>query len=656
MPIVRSLARWLADRLSKRQKLRLAIRWYELKGLQRLSAEEKIAYAGMLHENGSSERAVATLTDLLGKHEVAQAYERRAHIYNETGREEDAIADLDAAIRLDPEPYLVWYTRAISHNNRGEYESAARDFREAARRRGDSKASTYYELGNVYMKMGRDAEAEESYRLAASEPEHAIPHYYYRHAQALDRLNRRDEALSALSEGIRLHDEWRRAQDRGAAFFRARTRYSPSAIASFIQGAEEEFGFRAYQATLLEAKGQIDAACEALDTAIRRYPSAIALQLRKARLLREADRADEAARSLLELLATHPQALAAHLELSAVRRAQGKLEEAVLVLEEAKKQAPKHPVVRFWLTDALRDAGRAEAALEENGELLKLEPEDPLNWKQRAEMLLEAERFREAEEAYTRALEREQAAETYMRRSFARYRDNRYEEAMMDIQSAGKIDPGVLKSSKTAYALGELYMGIGNAELADGEYSKALALEPDNPQIYERRARCRYAADRFEEALEDCKRGLQLTGANAKLIWLRGLIHYRMDDLEGARMDLSAYAELEPDDAQAYYNLGLIYKQMDQPDDAIGCFTKVIELNPFDGQAYYERAGLWYRHSFDRIRAADDLAQWLLYAESEARGGDRFELLNEIRGFDDEMRERAKEQFLRVYGSSRYLS
>jgi tetratricopeptide (TPR) repeat protein len=233
---------------------------------------------------------------------------------------------------------------------------------------------------------------------------------------------------------------------------------------------------------------------------------------------------------------------------------------------------------------------------------------------------------------------------------------DRYEEAMMDIQSAVKLDESIMKLSKTAYALGELYIGMENWALAEAEYSRALALEPNNAQLYDRRARCRFAADRLADALQDCNRGIQLDPTNTRLTWLRGLIHYRLDDYEAALVDSLTYSTLLPEDSQGHYNLGLIYNHLDRQDEAIASFTKVLELNPFEAQAYLERASLWYHHSFDRVRATDDLAQWLLYAGGETAEADRFTLLNDVRGFDDEMRERAKEQFLLVYGSSRYLS
>jgi tetratricopeptide (TPR) repeat protein len=656
MPLLYSFARWMAKKLRKQQKLQQSIRWHERWGTKRMSPAERVDYAGMLHECGRSAQAIEVLTNLLEQTGNAHAYERRAHIYNELGQEEEAIADLNAAIELDSRPYLYWYTRAISHNNRSEYEQAISDFKEVLKRREDSKASTYYELGNVYMKVGQFEEAEACYRSAASESAKAIPHYYFRLSQALERLGRLDEALDELSTGISLQRQWRGQEARGTSNYKERTKYSPAAIATFIQTAEEEFDFLLFKSKLHEATGDIDEALVAIESALEGYPNAAELHLRKGNLLRRVQRPEEAASVLTQLMESNPLWLPAYMELSALYRSEERLEETVQVLQEAKLRFPEHPIVRFWLTDAYRDAGCNEEALKESEQLTELEPDDPLNWKQRAEILIDVDRYGEADDAYSQALQLEESADFYMRRSYSRFMEDRYEEALMDIQEAVKLDEGLLKQSKTAYALGELYMGIGNWKLADSEYSRALALEPDNPQIYDRRARCRFANERMAEALEDCNRGLQLTGTHPRLIWLRGLIHYRMDDLEGALTDLLSYVGLVPDDSQGYYNLGLVYNQLDRHDDAVGAFTKVIALNPFDAQAYLERASLWYHHFFDRTRATDDLAQWLLYAEAEGHVGDRFELLDEVRGFDDEMRERAKEQYLNSYGSTRYLS
>ncbi|WP_373230953.1 tetratricopeptide repeat protein [Cohnella sp.] len=652
----KSFAKWMARRLHAKQKLQQSLRWYDSWGSNRMTSNELVDYAGLLHDNGKSEQAIKVLADLLSKDAQPHAFERRAHIYNELGMEEEALADLNQAIMLDPEPYIYWYTRAISHHDRGEFELAVNDFKQALTRREDSKASTYYELGNVYMKMGKYKEAELCYSEATANPAKAIPHYYYRQAQAMEQLNRLADAHEVLQEGIMLQERWANLNDNGASLLKERTNYSHAAVVSFIKGTQDEYGFRLFESKLLEAMGKLELSLAALDKAILLSPDTAELLLRKGTLLRQLDLFSDSIEVLKQLSEKNPLWLPAYMELSTTYRMNEMCQEAIQTLEAAKEHFPDHTVVRFWLADAYLDGSSPERALEENRQLTEMEPEDPLNWKQCAEIAIDVDRYQEADEAYSKALKLEENADFYMRRSFSRYMTDRYEDAMMDIQSAVKLDNSLMKLSKTAYALGELYVGMENWPLAEAEYSRALALEPENSLIYDRRARCRFAADRLADALEDCNRGLQLDMTNARIIWLRGLIHYRLDDYEAALTDSLVYTSLLPMDSQGYYNLGLIYNHLDRHDDAIASFTKVIELDPFEAPAYLERASLWYHHSFDRARATDDLAQWLLYAGGESSEGDRFTLLNEVRGFDDDMRERAKEHFLTVYGSSRYLS
>jgi tetratricopeptide (TPR) repeat protein len=656
MTLYHLFVKWMAKKQHVKQKLQQALWWYDRWGTNRMTPMELVDYAGLLHENVQSERAIAVLSELLMRKKLPEAYERRAHIYNERGMETEALADLDEAIRLDPKPYIYWYTRAITHYDRGEYEPAVDDFKQALSRREDSKASTYYELGNVYMKLGSFQEAEASYSEAMADLTRVIPHYYYRRAQALEQLGQLEAAHSILTEGIALQEQWLILPDEGAAMLKERTNYSLTAVASFIKGALDEYGFRLYEAKLLEAMGKEEQALASLHEAIDRSPEAAELQLRKGVLLRQLERYTESIAVLKAVNESYPLWLPAYMELSTTYRMKEMVEEVIQTLLMAKEHYPDHTVVRYWLADAYREGSMSEEALVENRRLIEIEPEDPLNWKQCAEIAIDADRYQEADEAYSKALNLEENADFYMRRSFSRYMTDRYEEAMLDIQSAVRLDNSLLKQSKTAYALGELYVGMENWTFADAEYSKALALEPDNTIIYDRRARCRFAAERLTEALEDCNRGLLLDMTNTRLIWLRGLIHYRLDDHEAALTDSLIYMSLLPDDSQGNYNLGLIYNQLNRHDEALASFTKVLELNPFEASAYLERASLLYHHFFDRARAADDLAQWLLYAGGESSEGDRFVLLDDIRGFDDEMRERAKEQFLLSYGSSRYLS
>ncbi|MBW5448130.1 tetratricopeptide repeat protein [Cohnella sp. CFH 77786] len=619
---------------------------------------EMLENASLLQENGDIGKALETLNRMIEGGADAGGYERRARLLHQLGRDDEALADLDEAIRLDPEPFMYWYSRAILRNERGEYEAAAEDFREALRRKDDARSSTYFELGNVYLRLERFEDAETCFRLSCEAPDQVIPHFFYRRAQALEALNRAEEALPILMEAIRLNDLWKTAADKGASEIRRRTRYSSEAVKSILHITEEEFGFRLYLSKLYERLGNHQDAIEAVEEALPDYPDAAELQLRRGTALRNLGRLAESENLLKDIQNRNPSWLPVSLELCATLRQQEKFAEAVAVLRETKARFPDNMVVRYWLADVLREAERGEEAIAENRILTELEPNDPLNWKQQGELAIDADRFEEADYAYTRALQLDDKADYYMRRSFARYMDDRYEDALLDIQSAMERDIGLQHDSKTAYALAELFVGMENWELAEMEYSRAIATDPENPQIYDRRARCRAAAEKWTDAVDDCNRGLALDGSNAKLLWLRGYLHFKMDEYDSALRDTLTYAKLRPEDPKGHYNLGLVYKKLYRYDEAIGSFTKAMELNPFEPQTYLERASIWYHHAFDRIRAADDLAQWMIYTGS-AEGEDaqdKLSLLAELPGFDDELRERAMEQFRTVIDSSRYLS
>jgi len=568
--------------------------------------------------------------------------------------------------RQKPDQALKWYERcgieAMSLDDRAAYAGLLQRsgrYAEAVAVLSalltDAPNPSYCERrAQIYLELGKEAEAiadlKEAIRI--SDRVQPVPHYYLRLALALEQSGRSDEALGTLREG-RMPLEKRLSPEALAVAIRSEGAVADAA--TFIREAQTLFGFLLNEARMLENAGMPAEALAAIGKALALEPEAEELLLREGSLLRQLKRYPEAEEKLLRLKERRPDKLSVYMELSSVYRLQGMYGEAIAMLQDAKQRFADNRVVQYWLADVFREADRLEEALEENRALTELEPEDPLNWKQRAELAVEAARYTEADEAYTKVMALEESADHYMRRSFVRYLANRYEEAMMDMQAAFKLDESLLRESKTAYAMGELYAGMESWELADAAYARALALEPDNSQIYERRARTRMAAGRLAEALDDCSRGLQLDPNNARLMWLRGLVSFRLDDYDAALMDSLVYSRLVPNDPQGHYNLGVVYNRMNRHDEAIASFTKVLEINPFEAQAYLERASIWYHHAFDRGRAADDLAQWLLYAGGDKPVSDRFALLNDLRGFDDEMRERAKTQFLHSIGEQKYL-
>ncbi|RUS47110.1 tetratricopeptide repeat protein [Cohnella sp. AR92] len=657
MRIGAAWARWMAVRRKNQGKLEQSLFWYGRIGRRRMTRRDRLDYGTLLHERDRSAEAVLVFNELIAESGGADALLQRALVYNDIGREREAIQDLDEAIRLEPDGSVYWFTRAISYNLLREYEKAAENMKAALDRCGeDSRASTGYELACIYMRLERNEQAAEQLEQVVRQENGAIPLYLSRLSEALEASGREAEALAALRKAARLQSQLHMSKDRGESYLRERTRDSDTAIRTVMSIIDSEYGFRIRESQLLERAGQLAEALEAIEQGLREYPGEELLHLRQGVLYRQLGRDEEAIRQFRQLLEESPDSFSSRMELVLTYRKLGRWEEAIAELTETLRMNPGQTVVRYWLVDVYRDAGRLSDAREASGDLTEAEPEDPLNWKQRAELFIDMERYEEAVAAYTQAIELERTADFFMRRSFAHYMANHYEAAMLDIQEALAIDPSLRGESKTAFALGELYAGMKNFEFAETEYSLAISQEEGNPHLYERRAVVRMKAKRYGAAIEDCRAGLALVPDNARLIWMKSYLHWEIGEYEAALLDAQHYAKLVPDDEQGQQNLATIYSNLHRYDEAIKAINRAIELSPFTSQLYLERASLYYHHRFDRTRASDDLAQWLLYAGAERERQDPLALLDELDGFDDEMRNRAREQYLIGFGTSRYLS
>ena len=78
------------------------------------------------------------------------------------GRHEEAIADYDEAIRLEPDYAEAYNHRGIARRNLERYEEAIADYDEAIRLRPDF-ISTYYDRARANMKLGDASKARQDF-------------------------------------------------------------------------------------------------------------------------------------------------------------------------------------------------------------------------------------------------------------------------------------------------------------------------------------------------------------------------------------------------------------------------------------------------------------------------------------------------------------
>ncbi|MFH1266053.1 MAG: tetratricopeptide repeat protein [Planctomycetota bacterium] len=178
------------------------------------------AYRG----KGQLELAIADLDEAvrLTPEPSASVYERRGWFQLELRNYELALADLEETIRLSPAPLAsTYHRRALAHSGLGHHDEALADFDEAIRLSPKPDALTYIyaDRGDLYTTLGRHEEALADYdRIIELHPSAA--HLYNLRGDLYSTLERHEEALADYDRSIELNPTaWHLYKRRGVAHF-----------------------------------------------------------------------------------------------------------------------------------------------------------------------------------------------------------------------------------------------------------------------------------------------------------------------------------------------------------------------------------------------------------------------------------------------------
>lgn len=127
-----------------------------------------------------------------------------ATCYENLGRPDDALAELDEALhdRTYPYPEKIHLNKGLILFRQGRSGEALRELRRAVEIR-PKYHRAHYEMAKVLESMGRGEEALEAFAAAAPGYEED-PGFHYRYGAALFRAERREEAAKELRRAIEL--------------------------------------------------------------------------------------------------------------------------------------------------------------------------------------------------------------------------------------------------------------------------------------------------------------------------------------------------------------------------------------------------------------------------------------------------------------------
>lgn len=109
------------------------------------------------------------------------------------------------------------------------------------------------------------------------------------------------------------------------------------------------------------------------------------------------------------------------------------------------------------------------------------------------------------------------------------------------------------------------------------------------PFAFANRGYAYYKIGKYDEAIADYNKTLQLDANDAGTYHNRGVAYYHSGKNELALADFNKAFELKLDNSEVYNNRGAVYAAMGSADAAIADFTKAIELSPDYAEAYNNR-------------------------------------------------------------------
>jgi tetratricopeptide (TPR) repeat protein len=169
--------------------------------------------------------------------------------------------------------------------------------------------------------------------------------------------------------------------------------------------------------------------------------------------------------------------------------------------------------------------------------------------------------------------------------------------------------PSFVSTNSTAYVVrGNLQFDAGHYTEAVEAYTQALALEPDDDEIYLSRGRAYMWMDEYELALADFERAVELDDDNEDAYYERGNAYSWLSQYEEAVENYDRAIQLDDNTAYFYADRGNAYTWLNEYEQALEDYNNALRLDP-DNSLFYDYRGNAYAGLSDYTRAIEDYNQ-----------------------------------------------
>lgn len=152
---------------------------------------------------------------------------------------------------------------------------------------------------------------------------------------------------------------------------------------------------------------------------------------------------------------------------------------------------------------------------------------------------------------------------------------------------------------------GKLYKGA-RKQKTDAKITRAIKREPDNADLYLKRATSFNKQKKYEQAIKDCDQAILLNPKLAAAYEQRGFAYDRISDYEKSVPDFDKAIQLDPTLRAAYFGIVRLDGRRRTYIHGVDYLNKFLKLNPNDTEALRYR-GDFYSHLKLKKQCFDDL-------------------------------------------------